>query len=335
MLMELVASLHPKHDAALRSTEVVASDLRHVGAELADDINAVGSRLAGCAENVVHLHEKTDLYAQMLRARIDAHPPVVHAGEDLVITRIDGFLMAFPAEEWRLPAYEILVGHLEPGLVQRMKDTIREGMSVVDVGANVGTYTLLALRAIGSRGKVYGYEPTPRIFGILHGNVQSNGFLESGRVDLRQKAVSDGARASSTFFVRRDSPTHNSLYRWHGEQAVGMEQIEVETISLDRDIGVDGRIDVVKIDAEGAEPFILRGMRGIIERNPDIVIFMEFAPSHLERAGVEIGAYVDEIRRMGFAIYNVEEPSGRVEAVSTEKLRECFSLNLMLRRSST
>src|SRR5215831_5628822 len=81
MLMELVASLHPKHDAALRSIEVVASDLRHVGAELADDINAVGSRLAGCAENVVHLHEKTDLYAQMLRARIDAHPPVVHAGE--------------------------------------------------------------------------------------------------------------------------------------------------------------------------------------------------------------------------------------------------------------
>jgi FkbM family methyltransferase len=238
--------------------------------------------------------------------------------------------MAFPAEEWRLPAYQIMIGDLEPGLVRMMKETIKEGMSVVDVGANVGTYTLLALRAIGFHGRVYSYEPTPRIFSILTSNVQVNGFLETGRIDLRRKAVSDGTRTSSTFFLQRNSPTHNSLYASDGGPDV--EAIEVETVSLDRDLGVDARVDVVKIDAEGAEPAILRGMRGIIENNPGILIFMEWAPQHLRRAGVDVGAYIGEVRGLGFDVYNVEEPTGHVEAVSNDTLRNCFSLNLMLRR---
>ncbi len=110
--------------------------------------------------------------------------------------------MAFPAEEWRLPVYQILVGPLEPGLVAVMKSVIREGNVVIDIGANVGTYTLLALQSIGSRGLVVGYEPTPRVFDVLKNNVRINGFLETGRVDLRQKAVSDGRTARATFYAR-------------------------------------------------------------------------------------------------------------------------------------
>ena len=60
------------------------------------------------------------------------------------------------------------------------------------------------------------------------------------------------------------------------------------------------------------QPAIMRGMRGIIERNPNIVIFTEFAPGHLKRAGVEVGAYIDEIRDLGFSIHSssLESASG-------------------------
>src|SRR5262249_17015968 len=156
---------------------------------------------------------------------------------------------------------------------------------VVDVGANVGTYTLLALRAIGSSGKVTSYEPTPRAFDILKNNVQVNAFLESGRIDLRRKVVADGTRTSSTFFVTKNCIGHSSLYANHELASNDVEPIEVETVSLDEDLGV-GRVDVVKIDAEGAEPAVLRGMQQIITNNPHIAIFIEFAPQHLMRANV-------------------------------------------------
>ena len=160
-----------------------------------------------------------------------------------------------------------------------MQATLREGMVVVDVGANVGTYTLLALRATGTSGRVMSYEPTPRAFGILQGNVQVNAFLESGRIDLRQKAVSDGAQAENTFFVSKACLGHSSLYATADVNSTELEAIEVETVSLDTDLGGTSRIDVVKIDAEGAEPAILRGMQQIIRNNPQITIFIRVRPA--------------------------------------------------------
>lgn len=302
--------------------------------QVVSSCSEIRDSLGESARMLVALHEKSDRYSQAVRAQIEAVKPVICAGENLVISRIDGFIMAFPAEEWRLPTYEILVGQLEPGLFARMKSTIREGMVVVDVGANVGTYTLLALRAIGARGKVFSYEPTPRAFDILKNNVQVNGFLESGRIELRQKAISDGSRSKDRFFVLKNSLTHNSLYGDDELVSDNVDVIEVDTVSLDQELGVDQRVDVVKIDAEGAEPAILRGMRRVIEHNPAITIYIEFAPEHLKRAKVDMLLYLAEIRSQGFDIQEVTDPTGELRALSDEELCTCFSVNLMLRKAN-
>ncbi len=279
------------------------------------------------------LHETSNDYAKQFLTRTQAIRPVINAGDNLVISQVDGFIMAFPAEEWRLATYAILIGQPEPGLFAVMQSTIREGMIVVDIGANVGTYTLLALRQIGARGMVISYEPTPRAFEILKNNVQVNAYLESGRIDLRQKAVSDRNQVKTSFFVPKNCMGHSSFYPG-GELALKeVDVIEVETVSLDEDLGRDRKVDVIKIDAEGAEPEILRGMRHIIDSNHEIAIFIEFAPQHLVRANVDPRSFLAEIRSGGFDILQVMEPTGHLRAITDEELCESFSVNLMLRKT--
>ena len=327
--------------------KALSDSLEPMVAEEVRDIQALRSRsdrmdvrqeeiwkaLSDSSRTLVALHEQGQHSAQKLSTQIEALKPVIHAGENLIISQVDGFIMAFPAEEWRLATYAILIGQPEPGLYSVMKATIGEGMVVIDVGANVGTYTLLALREIGSRGMVVSYEPTPRAFDILKNNVQVNAFLESGRIDLRRKAVSDGTRTKDTFFVSKKCIGHSSLYADDKLSSNEVEAIEIETVSLDDDIGKRGRVDVVKIDAEGAEPAILRGMRQIINNNPGITIIIEFAPQHLARANVNPHSYLTEIRDQGFEILEVKEPTGELVTATDEALCNCFSVNLMLRKS--
>jgi FkbM family methyltransferase len=284
-------------------------------------------------EILVALHEKSDRYQNEVRESLHRIKPIFHAGDNLIISRVGDLIMAFPAEEWRLPVYQILYGQLEPGLYKRMKDLLSDGMTVVDIGANVGTYTLLALQSVGGAGRVIAYEPTPRVFDILKNNVQINGFLESGVADLRRKAVSDGAADRASFYLSSNS-LMNSLYGEDPASIRPVAVVDVECVSLDADLSDLDRVDVVKVDAEGAEPAILRGMMKLIARNPGITIFIEFAPKHLLRAGVEPSSFLTEIRRHGFAITEVVEPTGDTRDVDDDALCNCFSVNLMLRQQA-
>jgi len=252
--------------------------------------------------------------------------PVLQVGDRLIVTKVDTFIMALPAEDVRLTSLLTFCGTLEQGLTTLFKDVVREGMTVIDVGANVGTYTLIAASQVGLGGTVWGFEPTPRTFEICKLNLELNGFQERARVI--RAAVSDRAgRAKLRLF---ELAGHNTLFGAHDDPSA----IEVETVALDEAIAPGARVDVVKIDAEGAEPLILGGMRRVIEDNPSIRIFMEFAPQHLERAGVEPGEFVEEIERMGFAIACVDDFSGEVRSVTRAELVASYSVNLSLQKRS-
>ena len=90
------------------------------------------------------------------------------------------------------------------------------------------------------------------------------------------------------------------------------------------------RLDVVKIDAEGAEPLILRGMRALVQNNPGLKLFMEFSNQHLQRAGVNVKAWLREIRSDGWIIRQVCEPDGDTIPISDKELLRTPSLNLSL-----
>jgi len=252
-------------------------------------------------------------------------PPVISAGVDVLATEVAGMIVGVPGNEWRMAAYHAFRGVMEPGMTKYFSGLIKPGAVVVDVGANVGMYTLLAARLLQGKGKIYSFEPTPRTCEILRDNVQVNGFLEMGIIHLHQLAVTDRSGKARLSIFHRDSG-HNTLF----SDGKADNEIEVATTSLDEILATQEHVDIVKIDAEGAEPLIIRGMRQVIQRNPQIRIVIEFAPVHLLRAGSSPIELLDYIASLGFAIHRIDDVNGDLLNVTPGELTEAFSVNLQL-----
>lgn len=272
--------------------------------------------------------ELAELQAHLTEVRSHQRPPVFQAGPDVIVTEVDGFLLGVPSQEWRLAAYYGLRGLPEPGMMRLFSRLVQPGMVVVDIGAHIGIYTLYALRLLSGHGRVYSFEPTPRTFALLHDNVQVNGFLESGMIHFDRRAVSDRAGAA-TFTAYAANSGHNTLFAG----AASGETLTVETVTLDEALAQEPRIDVIKIDAEGGEPFILRGMTRILANNPEIRIFVEFGPEHLRRAGIEPLQWLEELVTLGLLVQRVEDLSGELLPLDLEAAANCTSWNLLLTRS--
>jgi len=316
--------------------ELLASDARHSRAELAalaQDVRqhrTVLDALTDSARQHNAQFEQLRLDNQLLRDSIadirrQQRPPVFQAGSDVIVTEVEGFLLAVPSQEWRLGAYYALRGLPEPGMTRLFASLIQPGMVVVDIGAHIGIYTLFALRHLSGHGRLYSFEPTPKTHALLRDNVQVNGFLESGVVRLDSRALSDHA-GTATFTAYPNNSGHNSLFAG----TTPGESLTVETVTLDAALADEPRIDVIKIDAEGSEPFVLRGMTRILATSPGLRIFVEFAPEHLRRAGIEPLQWYEELLRLGLRVQRVEDVSGELLTIDPESLVHCISWNLML-----
>jgi FkbM family methyltransferase len=344
LLMEAVSSLSNGCDEAVaklnRSSEAVAE----VAAKGAAAIESARTSATGSVEDqkrsldlLAQLNARADAIAngqsgleEKLMASVTEIPnrigrSVLAAGSDVLVTEVDGMIVGVPADEWRMAAHHAFRGPMEPGVVRCFCNLIRPGGVVVDVGANVGIYTLFAARLLQGTGKLHSFEPTPRTYRILRDNVQVNGYLELEIIKLHQLAVTDKAGTAQLSIFDRDCG-HNTIF----QDPVASGRIEVLTTSLDETLGTQEAVDVVKIDAEGAEPLILRGMKKVIERNPRIRILLEFAPIHLRRAGCNPSEFLDEIASLGFMIRRIDEANGEVLPVTREALTEAFSVNLQL-----
>ena len=233
--------------------------------------------------------------------------------------------MGVPSEEWRLAIFLSMYGRIEYGTEDYFRSILKEGMNVVDVGANLGIYTLHALAA---KCFVYSYEPTPKIFKILLDNIGINGFEPEGKAAAYNLAVSD-VEGEMKFAVYDNLFQNNTFFPINA----GDKTIDVRTVSLDNHLSHLAHIDVVKIDVEGAEQLVLKGMKKIISNNPEIKIIMEFAPVHIKRAGSEPLDFISDIRGMGLDIHLIDEDSGEIREISDEELCGVYSANVLLRNS--
>ncbi|HWF46117.1 MAG TPA: FkbM family methyltransferase [Bryobacteraceae bacterium] len=266
------------------------------------------------------------LSAEVSRLASHRQQPILLGGNNIFITELDGFIIGQPGEEWRMAAFHALRGVMEPGLVRRLQQLLQPGMTFVDIGANIGVMTLHAAVRVAPNGKVHSFEPAPRTFQILKDNIQVNGLLESGLIELHCAAVSDAVGVAKLSIYPDDSG-HNTLFGSESDSRVA-----VNTITLDS-LLAQARVDVVKIDAEGAEPMILRGMRNVLHANPQLVVLMEFAPTHLRRSGVAPATFLEELQSSGFVIRVIDDVTGEPRETDLPRLAEVFSVNLELTRN--
>lgn len=266
-----------------------------------------------------------ELPAFIATNNISSHTAVIGIPGGIIGVIADGFTMGVPAEEWGVAMYLSQVGHFEVGTERFFEMLLKPGMTVLDLGANLGMFTLRALRA-GC--KVFSYEPTPRTSEILRQNIKVNGFAESGRSYVMQMAVSDVC-GSTKLFKNPKMCGHNSLFG--GEEEM-QQSVTVETVTLDSQQDLLGPVDIIKMDIEGAEYYALYGMRTLLEKNPHVQMIMEFAPIHLKRAGVQPEALLKMVRELGFSIYTINETTAEAETVSEEELLRTGTVNLYLKR---
>lgn len=208
----------------------------------------------------------------------------------------------------------------EPHMTNVVARLLSPGMTFVDVGANFGWFTLVAADRVGESGKVVAVEANPETHDLLTTNVEINGYAD--RVTCWRKAAWHEP-AELDFHVMRKHKGSASLRdevqasarAFHDET----ETIRVEAMRLDDMIGEDVPVHLVKIDAEGAEPNVLRGMRRTIERNRDLCISIEFAACWYPNGGAE--QLLAEIEAFGFKIRKIGANSQLLDVAHDELLR--------------
>ncbi len=156
----------------------------------------------------------------------------------------------------------------EPQVARVLKHIIKEGMTVVDIGANIGCHTMLAAQLVGKKGKVYAFEPEPSNFQELQENIKLNKFTN---VEAIQKAVSEGNGTAELFLSRVESGSHSLVYRNPDVRKI----LKVDMVSLDSVIN-SHKVDLIKTDTEGNDMLVLLGAKNTIANSPDIKLIIEF-----------------------------------------------------------
>lgn len=216
----------------------------------------------------------------------------------IILVEVQGHKMFVDSQDVGVTPDLLMNGCYEKYETTVFKKIVKEGMTVVDIGAHIGYYTLLAANLVGESGRVYAFEPDPNNYALLVKNIRSNSY---NNVVPVQKAVSNNVGTTKLFLSPENTGDHR-IYNSHDERY----SIEIETVTLDEYLkDKENRIDMIKMDIQGAEMAALQGMMEILNKNDDIKIFTEFSPALLERFGHSPEECLNELIKYGFKFFEI------------------------------
>ena len=220
--------------------------------------------------------------------------------------------------EWLI---RIRDGRYEPYMISLFESVLHPGLTVLDAGAHIGLYSVLAGTRVGSEGAVISFEPNPVSFRLLHKNIRANGLED--RATCIDAALSESEGTSSLFFSDLDRDM-SSLHRTDDHES----SIDVRTVALDEFLPEGMAIDVIKIDIEGAEMAALRGMESVLKRNSQVVLFIECFPEGLIRAGSHPEEMLTFLRHKGFSVRVIDERERALRYIEKDHLSRGGFVNL-------
>lgn len=201
-----------------------------------------------------------------------------------------------------------------------IKNEIKRDDIVLDIGANIGYYTLIFAKLVGENGKVFAFEPDPTNFAILKKNVKINGYKN---VVLINKAVSDKAGKLKLFLSEDNMGDHRTY-----DSKDDREFVEIESVKLDDYFDkTSDKINFIKMDIQGAEYAAVKGMSGLVNNTKDLTIVTEFWPIGLKRFGVEPREYYKLLIKYGFKIYELNENKKKLKTVNITRLLKKYTIN--------
>jgi FkbM family methyltransferase len=203
-----------------------------------------------------------------------------------------------------------LHGTYEPQETALLQGILTPGMTVVDVGANWGYFTLIAARSVGATGRVLSMEPHPALHAQLQRNVLANGMANVTTVRIAAAAGS-GALSLTGFEA---SGGNSGTSRLIAADDASANAFIVDTIDLDSLLGTHGidTVDLVKIDIEGAEALAIKGMAHGLAGHQYRHVVMEFHPTFLGAHGCSIDDILAAMRNYGYRGWWIDHSPGAI-----------------------
>lgn len=192
-------------------------------------------------------------------------------------------------------------GVWEPEVTRLLDRLVRPGDVCLDVGASVGVHALLMAFRAGAAGRVIACEPQPELAARIRANVALNRLTN---VTVVESAISD-RDGTTTFYTYQEGEFARALSGLTPAEGAS-RALEVRTLSgsgLAAEVALD-RLDLIKIDAEGADAVILASLDGLIEKHRPVVIF-EHRASHWSRFGASVETTTARLGGLGYRLYVV------------------------------
>jgi FkbM family methyltransferase len=253
--------------------------------------------------------QQLPIVTKIYRALFDRlHAP----GTDLVVHYLGAEFVVPTGDVTVVPS--LIAGDYERAEFEALERRLHRGMTVVDVGANIGLHTVFLASRVSPGGRVLALEPEPANFGYLEANVQRNGLTN---VELFM--VGAGARGGTL----RLHLVPGTVGGHTAAEIDGGSSIDVEVVRLD-DLLRDKvtRIDLMKLDVEGYEAQVLDGFRETLARDRPLLL-IEFSPPLLRRCGTrpeELLATLQSIYPEILLFDDAGRPPDRVDARVSQAL---------------
>lgn len=252
-----------------------------------------------------------------------------YMGNDTVLSQLwygDGIFL--DACDLQISASIIRNGIWEPSLTRFIIDNLREGDVFVDVGANVGYFSLLASRTVQADGFVVAFEPQPKLAEFVRHSLEMNAYRPISCV--RSIAIGEREEMGVLGHVANSSGA-SSLAQGFGDGSRPASHVAVVPldIALAEVRAATGRgivPSMIKIDVEGFEYSVWRGMQKTIASTADLIVIMEFSPSRYVAAGQDPAQFIQEIISCGFSIVNLGR-DGKESPFNVDAIPEIIASN--------
>ena len=248
-------------------------------------------------------------------------------GADWALVRLSsGEYLCVDTSTFEAVAY-ILGGEHETDVIRVFRTFLTQHSVVLDIGANFGLYTALAGSIVRRHGRLYSFEGNPRVFKTLQRTIVANDLYHNCNIVAANVLLSDKSGRGILHYSANlpSGGTMSDVQLFGGMQ----RSVEVDMTTVDDFLPADLPVDLVKIDVEGHEPLVLRGMERTKARSPNIRIVIEFADTLLAHT-VNPGKFADDIRGLGLAICRIL-PEFKIKLVSPAESLSGFNYCLLTR----
>jgi FkbM family methyltransferase len=255
---------------------------------------------------------KAQLVRGVLEPRLDSHPRAFVAR-----TTWGGRFGGTTADV--LDRYVYAFGVWEPNLTQWLTSTLRPGDVFIDVGANIGYFSILASRIVGPSGAVVAIEASPTTFELLTRNLARNNATNVRAVNV---AASDAPGTLRLF----EGPAWNRGLANTVMSRGGTATVEVSAMPLPSILSESelGRARVIKVDVEGGEPAVMRGLLPALgQMRDDLEFVLEILPAYFEARGSSPEELIGPLRERGYGVRKLPldySPTSHISPRATEPI---------------